>query len=469
MHPNELACLPTGQLRLTQVFSVSYLPAGRYVPLNPKFPTARNAVIANSAGLEQIICDPRDRAQVETLNNDNISAVLVSDELYNDANSVEAIQPKVLDWEISAETSRDDLAYVMFTSGTTGVPKGVPITHGNVLNYVKNILSLTALTENDRFSQTFDLTFDLSVHDMFICWAVGGSLHVLPERMVMAPAKFIKEHEITIWFSVPSTIGFMQKLRMLEPHSYPSLRHSWFCGEALPAESARRWQAAAPNTIVENLYGPTEATIAFTAYRWRGDEHDASLTGGYVPIGTALGNLETVIIDGSNAQVSGNTAGELCLGGNQLSPGYWRNEQKTQEVFFERKYGGLKHSRWYRTGDLAKFNSQGEIEFIGRVDNQVKILGYRVELGEVERIIRQAAGTDLVAAVAWPLEGSGASGIVAFICGASETTEDIIDECKNSLPSYMVPKSVRNMDSFPLNANGKVDRKALQQLLKNGN
>ena len=452
---------------------IGILMSGRtYVPMNPKFPGARNESIATSAGLSEIVCDSRDLEQVALLDHGKITPIEVTDTQIENLADLDTARDLLMldstDVMGGKQTTREDLAYIMFTSGTTGVPKGVPITNGNVLFYVENILNLAQLKDTDRFSQTFDLTFDLSVHDMFVCWAVGASLHVLPERMVMAPAKFIKDQELTVWFSVPSTIGFMQKLRMLDPNSFDSLRHSWFCGEALPAESARRWQAAAPNSTIENLYGPTEATIAFTVYRWCGNEDDARLSGGYVPIGKPMGNLETVIIDDDRSPVAENTAGELCLGGNQLSPGYWRDDEKTAAVFFERVYEGLTNQRWYRSGDLAQINEHGDIEFIGRVDSQVKILGYRVELGEVERVIRQAAETDLAAAVAWPREGSGASGIVAFICGGVEDVNKIIEQCKTALPPYMVPKTLRRMESFPMNANGKVDRRALEKMLEEG-
>ena len=225
------------------------LASGRtYVPLNPKFPANRNSAIVQSAGINHIVCDSRyvnegflrdsnfELITLSTQTDEDIEASVKNEEMTN------ALPPELK----NSFAQQENTAYIMFTSGTTGTPKGVPITHENVLNYVDNVLNLIKLTENDRFSQTFDLTFDLSVHDLFVCWAVGGSLHVLPAQAVMAPAKFIKEHELSIWFSVPSTIGFMLKLRMLKPGAFPTLRCSWFCGEALPAKSAILWQAAAP-------------------------------------------------------------------------------------------------------------------------------------------------------------------------------------------------------------------------------
>ncbi|MCB1759073.1 MAG: amino acid adenylation domain-containing protein [Gammaproteobacteria bacterium] len=447
------------------------LASGRtYVPLNPRFPPDRNDSIVRSAGVQQIILDNRFLGDdfIAKTNAELIGVDLESEESSDHDDSLEesATLGAVLKEHRKQHESH---AYIMFTSGTTGVPKGVPITHANVIAYVANILDLAELCSTDRCSQTFDLTFDLSVHDMFVCWAAGASLHVLPEKAVMAPAKFIKEHELTVWFSVPSTIGFMKKLRTLRPNAFPSLRCSWFCGEALPAESAEHWKAAAPNSFVENLYGPTEATIAFTAYRWSGDEEVAHLSGGYVPIGKPMGTLETIILDENHSPVESGKPGELCLGGNQLSPGYWNNEDKTAEVFLQRTFEGRRHERWYRTGDLVKLNINGDIEFVGRIDNQVKILGHRVELGEIERAVRQAAGTELAAAIAWPRMGSTASGVVVFTCGGSDDVNQVMVDCAKTLAPYMVPKIIRKIDTFPMNANGKVDRRELEKQLQNEN
>lgn len=447
------------------------LLSGRtYVPLNPKFPAERNRKIAGLADLEHILCE-RENLRQEA---DNYRTAKVVPQLISIANKddeAKADEPGLIitiaDHGSSSlsDVNTAEHAYIMFTSGTTGDPKGVPITHANVNTYVANLLRTADLHETDKFSQIFDLTFDLSVHDMFVCWAAGGCLCVVPERATMSPAKFIREQEITVWFSVPSTVGFMNKLRTLKAGLFPTLRFSWFCGEALPVESARIWSEAAPNSIIENLYGPTEATIAFTRYRWNGDELGDTFAGGYVPIGKAMGDLETIIVDSNGLPARPGEVGELCLGGAQLSPGYWRNPEKTSESFVHASYPGKVNTRWYKTGDLAEENPHGNVEFVGRLDSQVKILGYRVELGEIERVVRQTCETELAAVVAWPRDGATASGVVAFVSGSVIEPQVAIRACQEILPSYMVPKNVIAIEQMPLNANGKIDRGALERML----
>jgi amino acid adenylation domain-containing protein len=375
-----------------------------------------------------------------------------------------------LDGRRKHDASGQDLAYLLFTSGTTGLPKGVAITHANANHYVQAVLDRYQPTPEDRFSQVFDLTFDLSVHDMFMCWAAGATLHVPPDSAVMAPTKFIRKNELTFWFSVPSVIPVMNKLRMLPAGAFPSLRTSLFCGEALPVASAASWQEAAPNSIVENLYGPTEATIAFTFYRWLPEYADRSFEAGLVPIGRPFPGLDCVVLDAHGRLAPEDEIGELALGGPQLSPGYWKDEARTAEKFIGLDCGHGRPSRWYRTGDLAQYDSEAGYVFRGRVDSQVKIMGYRVELGEIEQCVRNAAETDLVVAVPWPRnEGGGASGVIAFVCGSGIDAEAITSKCTEELAPYMVPSAIYNLESFPLNSNGKVDRGALARRLEEDN
>jgi amino acid adenylation domain-containing protein len=352
---------------------------------------------------------------------------------------------------------------LLFTSGSTGEPKGVAVSQQNVRSYVEYASERYQVNEHDRCSQSFDLSFDLSAHDMFVSWERGACLCVIPESSAMAPAKFIKDQQLTMWFSVPSVVGVMSKLGMLKPGVFPSLRCSLFCGEPLPISYAQAWATAAPNSIVENVYGPTETTIAITHYRWERTAPPECATG-IVPIGWPFDGQRACVIDSERRPVPPGERGELCLAGSQVTAGYWNNPTKTAEQFVTLPEMG--DGLWYRTGDLARQDADGCFHYLGRIDHQVKIRGYRVELQEVEGALRGATGAEQVIAVAWPIRDGIADGIVAFMCGGRERdVRRILQACRETLPDYMIPSALHFVDELPLNIHAKVDRLALIQRL----
>jgi len=357
------------------------------------------------------------------------------------------------------------VAYLLFTSGSTGEPKGVPIHHSNVRSYIEYISNRYEVNERDRFSQEFDMTFDLSVHDMFVCWERGACLFCVPEKSAMLPAKFIRDRELTMWFSVPSVVALLSKMRLLQPGCFPNLRFSLFCGEPLAAAHAQHWQEAAPNSIVENLYGPTETTIAISHYRWDPSKSPQECLNGIVPIGWMFAGQQCRVVDHERSEVS--ETGELCLAGSQVTDGYWNNPEKTRRQFV--RFPETCETLWYRTGDLVKRGENGCLYYLGRIDHQVKIRGYRVELQEIEVVLRKASQAEQVVAVPWPVVDGSADGVVAFVSGVSKVDElQILNRCREALPDYMVPRKIYWLEEIPLNHNGKIDRKKLAKLLEGG-
>ncbi|MFI9804708.1 amino acid adenylation domain-containing protein [Streptomyces sp. NPDC052301] len=436
-----------------------------FVPLNRKFPLDRTRTMLERAELDALIVDRASAAQLPELLAGTArppALLLPDDDGPAGAPAPGAHAARVLraaDLDAAPElrelpgTGPDDLAYLLFTSGSTGTPKGVPITHGNVRAFLDANQARYAITPDDRFSQTFDQTFDLSVFDLFMAWEHGARVCAMDPIEILAPAKYLERNGITVWFSVPSVAAVLRRRGALLPGTMPTLRWSLFCGEALPRATAEAWQAAAPRSVVENLYGPTELTIACSVHRWDPVSGPAQCVHDNVPIGRLYPGLHGLVVDERLAPVADGATGELCVAGPQATPGYWRAPELTAERFFE--HDGR---RYYRTGDLVR-RQGADLVCLGRNDQQVKVGGHRIELGEVEAVLRRAGATEAVCLV-WPDD----SALTAVVTGPVPAP-DLADAAARALPAYMVPKSVHTRDDLPVNANGKVDRGALRQWL----
>lgn len=438
------------------------LAGAGYVPLNPRFPLLRNREILGDSGARVVICDEKHRGQLgELVKGLGEPELIVLPESADMAPNVALPQQIMsdladfgLDVEFTAERRDGDLAYLFFTSGSTGKPKGVPITHANVFAYLGGIQSFCQFGPADRVMQIVDLSFDLSVHDMFLTWLAGACLYSVPENSVLLSTRIVQEFEITAWLSVPSTAAWLKQAGQLNPNTLPSMRYSFFCGEALTGAVAESWATAAPNSVIYNIYGPTEATVAFSSYRYHPGQASPPAV---VSLGEALPGQEIGLFD-DGVRVTGEQ-GEICLSGSQVTEGYWNAPHLTEDRFFISE-----NRRWYRTGDLGRYRPDDGFHYAGRADHQVKIRGYRVELQEIEHAVRTISGSDLVAVLAWTPEQDGMTmGCVAFALSATLSEADIIARTKEQLPEYMVPRRVFIVDDIPFNVNGKVDYQALKR------
>jgi amino acid adenylation domain-containing protein len=446
-----------------------------YVPLNRTFPVQRSQSMLQRSMCRSVIVDKGSEPQLTALLS-GIEASLFL--LLPDRSDVCELATKFPQHRIfgaddllpaeawqAIDVPGDSIAYLLFTSGSTGQPKGVMVSHANVLHYVDYVTNRYGFNSNDRVSQNFDLTFDLSAHDMFVAWQNGACVCCPTQKQMIKPGAFVNDSRLTVWFSVPSTAVFMRRLGVLKPGMYPRLRLSLFCGEALPVEVVRQWALAAPNSRIDNIYGPTELTIACTAYEW----DDSSLEDceqGIVPIGKPFDGMRALIVDDQLREVEPGADGELLMTGPQLSLGYWKDERKTQEMFVSVP-GEI--DIYYKTGDRVRWSAFDQpLVYLGRIDSQVKILGHRVELGEVEAVVRECSGLDAVVALAWPTSASGADGITVFLETDTFDTNLLVKQLEKRLPGYMVPRNVRVVNQLPLNTNGKYDRKALRTMLEAG-
>jgi D-alanine--poly(phosphoribitol) ligase subunit 1 len=424
----------------------SILSGRPYVPINPKFPVERQKSIAAAADCAAYVFDEKSRGMAEALAHEFGGCALTPDVEQRDQRGV---------------SRKGRHAYVMFTSGTTGTPKGVAVRYDNVASYVDAFAKIAPVGATDRCTQLFDLSFDLSVHDMMVSWTSGACLCVPGEGELIDPVGFAARKNVTCWFSVPSVVSMAKRMRQLSVARLPELRLSLFCGEALPTSIAESWSEAAPNSDVWNLYGPTEATIAITAFHFRAK--DAPGMGITVPLGDPYDHCAVAAVDDNGNAVAPGASGELLLAGAQITDGYVNNPEEQRTKFIELAVPGQDFRTWYRSGDLVRRDPQWGLVYEGRVDDQVKIVGYRVELLEIEEALRKAAQCPDVAVVPWPLSDEGsASGLVAFVADGRADQRDIIARCRGILASYMVPKRVINVDALPRNANGKIDRRALR-------
>ena len=450
------------------------LLAGRgYVPLNPTFPIERTRTMIERSGARTIVCDAAGAAQLEqVLAGLDARTIVLPDA---DAPTPPADWPGghrvIAAGELPASDARrvpdadpQALAYLMFTSGSTGTPKGVMVTNANARHYVDNVVERYDPDEHDRFSQTAELTFDNSVLDLFCAWERGACVCCPDRRTLIKPGSWIRERELTVWFSVPSTAIFMRRFGQLKPGSYPSLRWSLFAGEALPLELAEAWLLAAPNSTVENLFGPTEATDVCLIHRFDPLTSPAQSEQGTVPIGHPLPGMSALIADDGLVEVAPGEVGELLICGPQVALGYWQDPERTAQAFVVPPGRDAVH---YRTGDRARRPADpgGVVTYLGRRDHQVQIFGERIELGEVEAALRDASGVDAVAAIGWPVTAAGVSGIEAFVAGDVDA-DAIRAALQATLLGRMVPRRIHVVPELPLNANGKVDRAVLTAWLE---
>lgn len=357
-----------------------------------------------------------------------------------------------------------DAAYLLFTSGSTGGPKGVPIRPGNVLSMIDGMQSLYPLLSHDRVAQTFELTFDLSMYSTIGAWLSGASVVVAGDLDRLDPCAFVDANQITVWFSVPSVAVNAQNLGALGIGVLESLRLSLFCGEALPYDIAQLWARAAPNSVCINLYGPTEATIACSHH----PVDRSSASHGLVPIGVPLPGVKFAVlgITGDVVPNGDGSPGELLVGGQQVFEGYWRDQWASERAFHQVDDHGIT-TQWYRTGDRVKQMTDGSWLYIGRLDDQVQVMGHRVEVREVERATADCFGLKASDVVVVPRANDHGTvdTLVAWLV-TDQPPQNAAQRLTTMLPTYMIPSDFRAVPRFPLNSNGKIDRKILTTMAK---
>ncbi len=429
---------------------------GAFLPLDPAYPQQRLSFLLEDA---QPLALVTKRSLITGL--PNVSAKLVC--LDVDKDVIRAQQ----DTTPRSEVMTDNLAYVIHTSGSTGQPKGVMIQHGSLVNYLMAMNGLYKVRADDRILQFSSIVFDSSVEEIYMALTLGATLVLRDEEMLGSASLFLQKcdsRRITI-LDLPTAYWHVLAADMYDEHlsAPPSLRIVEVGGEKALAQRLAQWHAQVSGDVgLWNSYGPTEAAVASTIAELPAVTYEADKMRD-VPIGKPLPNVQNYVLDSSMRPVPIGVAGELHIGGVGVGRGYLKQPALTAERFIPHPFSAVAGARLYRTGDLARYRSDGQLEYIGRVDGQVKVRGYRIELGEIEAAL---SGHPLVHGVAVIAQESapGESRIVAYIVSNSNetlTAGPLRDHLKTTLPEYMIPSAFVLLEFLPLTATGKIDRKAL--------
>jgi amino acid adenylation domain-containing protein len=445
-----------------------------YVPMDPGSPPARIEKMLQSSGARWILASGPAAGALDGIFRDGLHSGLSVGWFGASASAGRNFIPKfgpadVLGHDTTAcqsQNNPDDAAHILFTSGSTGSPKGVIITHENVVRFVQWGVGYFGIDSSDRNSGHSPLQFDLSTFDIYGALAAGAALYLVPPELNIVPHKlteFIRQNELTQWFSAPAILNHMAKFDAVKQNDFPSLKRLLWCGEVFPTPALMHWMQRLPHVAFTNLYGPTEATIAssyYTVPQCPTDEKSA------IPIGTPCEGEALLVLDDDLRPLPTGETGALYISGVGLSPGYWEDPERTAAAFLANPNADRTHARIYKTGDLARVGADGLVYFVGRADTQIKSRGYRIELGEIETALNALDALRECAVVA--IETGGLEGkaiCCAFVPadGSELAPVSIRKQLSASLPAYMLPARWMRCDVLPKNSNGKIDRRRIRE------
>lgn len=424
-----------------------------YVVIDVKSPANRIEHIINTLAPIAVITEEAHLDAAKTIAGDaevlmyeKLSAVARTDE---DDECLAAVHHNMID---------TDPAYVLFTSGSSGVPKGAVVSHKAVLSYIEWATTTFKFDENTAFGSQTPLYFSMSVTDLYSTVKSGATYHIIPKQLFTFPLKLIEymnEHEVNTIYWVPSAMGIVADWDTFSYAKPEHLKTVLFAGEVMPVKHLNYWRRFLPECKYANLFGPTETTDICTFYVVDRELEDTES----LPIGVHCDNCDVVVITQDGREAEFGEEGELVVRGSFLADGYYNNPEKTASAFPQNPLNKCYPERVYRTGDIVKYNERGELIYINRKDFQVKRSGYRIELGEIEAAAILVEGVKKAAV----LYDHGKEEIVAFYEGKPKDTAEFLKLLHARVPAYMMPDKAIRLRNMPYNANGKIDREALKQ------
>lgn len=421
-----------------------------YSQINLRHPAARIAAMLELLQSPVVVTD---REHVEELAKITDREILVIEDLLDGEADAE-----VLAVRRNALADTDPL-YVNFTSGSTGTPKGVVVCHRNVVDFISEFTEVFCIRENDVLANQAPFDFDVSVKDIYSGIFTGARVEIIPTEYFVQPLKlgdFLYDRDVTVLVWAVSALCFLTTMRVLAYKKPEHIRAIMFSGEVMPIKHLKKLQEILPEAMYVNLYGPTEITCNCTYYILDREFAD----GDAMPIGIPFRNRKVFLLDEQNREVTEPTGvGELCVSGSCVALGYLRNPDKTREVFCQNPLNDRWDERIYRTGDLIRINENGEMVYFSRKDFQIKHLGHRIELTEIDIALQAVPGVDRACCQYLHKNGK----ILAFISGTA-AREEINAELRKTLPEYMIPNIYMAVERMPINKNGKIDRQALMEL-----